>query len=123
MTDQEQLEEWYTAFCKELPKDEINKIAEELYRGIIFTSLQLSQHDQLVLHFPSVAMSPFFHDLIKMIDERKETKLGMIYGYMSNAARRAINGKPMLMNAKILNIVNTRKVMERYKEIEEFMKK
>lgn len=96
---------------KHLTDEEIKQLAEDLYKGLIFTDRHI--HDPKLV--PMVFMPLVFLDK-KQIDEIQED-FGFMYEYMSEAGPRAINDMPMFTSAKIVNKEDAKKVFEKYEQI------
>jgi hypothetical protein len=97
---------------------EINDLAKQGYRGELFFSWQLREHDIALL--PSVFM------VINFLDDvtRKEMirdKIAHFYGHMKDAAGRSINGYPMFFSMGMLNQEDAQKVHKRILAIMEML--
>ncbi len=101
---------------KKLTDDEVNTLAEEIYRGRVFTSGHIRQEDQMML--PSI-----FIPLIFAGEKLKEVLLkdapGMIYEHLSEAGPRSINGYPVFFSMHIISHEDAKTVLEKVKRIKE----
>lgn len=97
-----------------LTEKEIADLANDMYRGVIFTD----RHVQRPEDVPSVFM-PLIFMKEKDIEKLKANPPGMIYEYLNEAGPRSINGMPMFWSFRMINIEDTAKVMERYKKIKQ----
>lgn len=98
--------------------EEINDLAKQGYRGEVFFSWHIREHDMHLL--PSIFM------VINFLDEvtRKEMQRDNIrhfYGNMSEAAPRAINGYPSFFSMGMLNQEDAQKIHNRIMEIMELL--
>lgn len=96
----------------EKTEEEIKKIAEDLYRGYIFTDRHVENKEDI----PSVFMSLCMLDK-EGIDKLKNMDIGMIYEYIDKAMPRSINGMPIFFSFNILNKDDTKRVIDRYNRI------
>lgn len=97
-----------------LTEKEIADLANDMYRGLIFTD----RHVQNPKDVPSVFM-PIIFMKKEDIEKLKANPPGMIYEYLDQAGPRAINGMPMFMSLRMISVKDTEKVMERYKKIKQ----
>lgn len=97
-----------------LTEKEIADLANDMYRGLIFTDRHIQRPEDV----PSVFM-PLIFLKEKDIEKLKANPPGMIYEYFDKAGPRSINGMPMFMSFRVINIEDTAKVMERYKKIKQ----
>lgn len=98
--------------CSSMSDEEIRQLAKDMYKGSIFTD----RHIQNPQDAQTVFMPLIFMDE-KQIEELKKDPPGMIYEYMSNAAKMSINGMPIFWSFKMVNQEDTKKVFEKYNEI------
>jgi len=96
---------------------EIKELALELYRGEIFTSLQLRD---LESELSMVFMPLRFMDEIA-IKILVESKVGMFYAKMNQAAPRCINGLPVFFGVSYINEDDTDRLMKKYNKVIELM--
>jgi hypothetical protein len=97
---------------KHLTDEEIKKLANDIYQGLVFTNRHIQNPDDLSRVFMS----------LNFLDEEQIKKFnadmpGMIYEYMENAGPRSINGMPMFMSFRVLNREDAKKVHEKYIQI------
>lgn len=90
---------------------EIKELALNIYRGDIFTSLQVRESDTYLLS--SIFMPLMFMDQ-EQIDKMKEHKAYMLYASMSDAGPRSINGYPIFMSMNYIDEEDCKKVFEKY---------
>lgn len=95
-----------------LTEKEIADLANDMYRGMIFTD----RHVQRPEDVPSVFM-PLIFMRKEFIEKLKANPPGMIYEYFSEAGPRSINGMPIFWSFRMINIEDTKKVIERYNKI------
>ena len=104
-------------FYKHLSEEEISKLAEDIYKGDVFTDKHVRNLDEVMMVFmPLIFVSG---DQLEMI---KNDPPGMIYEYMENAGHRAINGMPMFWSLNMVSKGDTKKIFERVRKIEEAVK-
>ena len=97
-----------------LTDKEIADIANDLYRGMIFTDRHIQRPEDVASVFmPLIFMKE--NDIKKL----KADPPGMIYEYFSEAMPRSINGMPMFMSCRMISIKDTKKVMDIYKRIKQ----
>lgn len=103
---------------KPMTDEEIKQLAEDMYRGLVFTD----RHVQNVKDIQMVFMPLMFID-DKQREELNANLPGMIYEYISNAAKTSINGMPIFWSFKMVNQEDAKKVFEKYNKIIEVVKK
>lgn len=93
---------------------EIKELALMLYRGEIFSSMQIRNQDMSLL--PNIFMTILFLDDLqtKMM---KENGAFSFYSDMKNAGPRLINGYPMFTSFYYLNEEDTVRFIKKYDEI------
>lgn len=93
---------------------EIKEIAKGIYRGEIFSSMQIREEDaHMVLNiFMPLAFMPPIDRKQLMINE-----IAHFYGEMKDAAPKSINGYPVLFSLNCLSKDDSTKVIEEYKKI------
>jgi hypothetical protein len=97
-----------------MTNDEIKKLAEDMYKGLIFTDRNIETKEDLPMVFlPLTLMGK------ELIDELRENNPGMIYEYLNMAGPMAVNGMPIFTSFKIVSIEDTKKVFEHYHKIKE----
>lgn len=98
--------------------EEVNELAKQGYRGEIFFSWQIREHDMNLLGMIFMPIM-FLNDI-----QRKEwLRDGAFhfYGLMSEASPRGINGYPMFMGMGMLNKEDSHRVHKRIVEIMELL--
>lgn len=99
---------------KKLTDDEINTLAEETYRGSVFTSDHLRPQDLEML--PSIFMPLIFADE-KLREELLKDAPAMIYEHLSEAGHLSINGYPMFVSFHMVSQEDAKKVWEKVEQI------
>jgi hypothetical protein len=94
--------------------DEIKKLAEDIYKGLVFTDRQLNNREDLQMVFLPLALMEKEH-----IEELRGINPGMIYEYLDRAGPMAINGMPIFTSFKIASIDDTEKIFDHYFKIKE----
>lgn len=97
-----------------MTSDEIKKLAEDMYKGLIFTDRHLKNMEELQMVFMPLALMG--QDLI---DELHKNPPGIIYEYLDKAGPMAVNGMPMFLSLKMASIDDAKKVFEHYHKIKE----
>lgn len=97
-----------------LTDKEIANLANDMYRGLIFTDRHVQRHEDV----PSVFM-PLILLKEEDIEKLKANPPGMIYEYLDQAGPRAINGMPVFWSFRMIGTEDATKVMERYKKIKQ----
>lgn len=100
-------------YCKRTDR-EIKELALGIYKGEIFTSLQIRENDTYLLS--TIFMPLMFMDK-EQIDKMEKHKAYMFYANMSEAGPRAINGYPIFMSMNYINEEDCKKVLEKYEVI------
>ncbi len=99
---------------KKLTDDEINAMAEDIYRDRVFTSNHIRQGDLNML--PVIFMPLVFADK-KMIEKMQKDAPGMIYEHLIEAGPRSVNGYPTFVSLHIVSQEDTKKVWEKFEQI------
>uniref|UniRef100_A0A6H1ZZZ2 Uncharacterized protein n=1 Tax=viral metagenome TaxID=1070528 RepID=A0A6H1ZZZ2_9ZZZZ len=99
---------------KKLTDDEINALAEDIYRDRVFTSDHLRQGD---LNMLPVIFMPLLFAGKKMIEKMQKDAPGMIYEHFSEAGLRSINGYPTFFSLHIVSKEDAKKVWEKFEQI------
>lgn len=105
------------AKSKGLSEPELLQIAEDIYKGQIFTDRHLRDKSMLQSVFMVLALADQ-----KMIDSIKASKPGMFYEYLSKASPTAINGMPIFFSMQMANEDDTEKIFALVRKMEEAMK-
>lgn len=99
---------------KAMTDDAINALAEDIYKGHVFTSNQIRKEDMgmlFVIFMPIVFAGPTF------IEDMRKDNMGMIYEHFSEAGPRCVNGYPTFVSLHIISQEDTNKVWEKYEQI------
>lgn len=92
----------------------IREIAQGMYRGEIFTSMQISGNTSLEMVFmPLIFMNEM------QLRDIQESNIVHFFAYMSEAMPRSINGNPIFSSCYMLNQTDTNKVIEKYNSLKE----
>ena len=95
-------------------KKKIKEIALALYKGEIFTSMQVRENDQNLLG--SIFMPLLFSEQ-ELIDWMKDNKITVFYEYLSEAGPRSINGYPIFFSMKMMDDKDWQAVYTQYEAI------
>lgn len=102
-----------------IPKtdQELRQIALDLADGKIFCNRHVPPNDSRML------LSIFM--ILSLMENANQwvRDAGLIYEYLSEAGPRSINGYPMFMSCRKLNIEDTKKMFEYYNEILKYREK
>lgn len=103
---------------KSLVEEEIKKLADDIYRCIVFTDRHIKNPDDISRVFmPLVLLKK------EQIEEFKVNPPGLIYEYMDRAGPMSINGMPMFYSFRFLNQEDAKKVNDKYLQIKEAIEK
>jgi len=99
---------------------EIKELAMDLFSGRIFIDRQIPkiQEDLVIMVFMPLVFSK--KELGKWMEKNE---IDLIYGKMSDAMPRSINGYPMFHTISFLDKADTVKFFDKHKEISELMEK
>ena len=97
---------------KPMTDQEIKQLAEDMYKGIVFTDKHLQRRGDIQSVFAVLALMS-----AEQIEELKKIPPGMIYEYFDRAGPMAVNGMPIFFSFKIVSIDDTKKVLTRYNNI------
>lgn len=98
--------------------DEIKRIAEDMYRGLIFTDRHIRNPEDINSVFMPLALLGG-----EQFEEFKKNPPGMIYEYIDKAGNMAINGMPIFMSFRMVSQEDAKKIFEKYDQIVEIVKK
>ena len=98
--------------------DEIKKLAEDMYKGIVFTDRHLERREDIQSVFAVLNLMDE-----KQIDILRKNAPGMIYEYMDKAGPVAVNGMPIFFSFKMASVEDAKKIIERYNNIIEAVAK
>lgn len=103
---------------KPLTDEEIKKLANDMYKGLIFSDRHIQNPDDMSRVFmPLVLLEK------EQTEELKVNDPGMIYEYIDKAGPMAINGMPMFCSFRFLSQEDAKKVMEKYLQIKDAIEK
>jgi len=127
-----------------MTNDELKELVKNVFDCKIFTSLQCSQSDLMMIFMPFIFLgsAPTIPDLtgkikidrknkLNYLDECTEYKnnthkreeylrtIGMLYESYSQAGPRSVNGYPCFFSCKIISIEDTNRFKEMYGKYEE----
>jgi hypothetical protein len=97
-------------------EDELKEIALQLYRGQIFTSEHIAPPQQEAM-LPMVFLPIVLGGLATI----EPTSIGLVYEYLEKAGPRSINGYPIFMSCKLLNLADTAIVLNYYDKYKKAM--
>ena len=103
---------------KSLTDEEIKKLADDIYKGLIYTD----SHIQNPSDVPRVFM-PLLLLQKEHIEEFEANPPGMIYEYMDKAGPMSVNGMPMFLSVRFLNKEDAKKVSAKYIQIRNAIEK
>lgn len=103
-----------------LTDQQVKDLALGMLNNTIFTSMQMSDHEQNLLQ--SVFMPLVFLDDVWM-KRFQAQKITNFYGDMKNAMPRSINGLPIFSSMGTLDREDTMRVCEKFEAIKEAMDK
>jgi hypothetical protein len=93
--------------------EEIKALAEDLYRGRIFTDRHIRNGDKMAT---SVFMPIAFFDE-KTLKSLREAKIGLFYEYMDKACPVSVNGYPTFGSVRMLSQDDTKRLFELHDKI------
>lgn len=102
---------------KKLTEEEIKDLANDIYKGLVFTDRHIQRPEDL-----SRVFMPLIFLKEKDIEDLKKNPPGMTYEYMSEAGPRSINGMPMFWSVRMISQEDAKKVLEKYAKIVEAVK-
>lgn len=103
---------------KPLTDEEIKKLADDIYKGLVFTDRHIQNPDDISRVFmPLVLLKE------EQIEELKAESPGMIYEYMDKAGPMSINGMPMFCSFRFLSQEDAKKVNDKYLQIKKAIEK
>ncbi len=103
---------------KPLTDEEVKKLADDMYRGLVFTDRHIQNPDDISRVFMPLALLKQ-----EQIEELKVDSPGLIYEYMDKAGHMSINGMPMFWSFRFLSQEDAKKVIEKYLQIKEVIEK
>jgi hypothetical protein len=99
---------------KSMTDQEIKTLAEDMYKGLIFTNMHIERQEDISMVFVPLVLAGK-----GLVEELAKNPPGMIYEYMDKAGPMAVNGMPIFFSFKIASIDDTKKVFEHYHKIKE----
>lgn len=103
---------------KQLTDEEIKKLADDMYKGLVFTDRHMQNPDDISGVFMPLALLEK-----EQMEELKVEDPGMIYEYMDKAGPMSINGMPMFCSFRFLSQEDAKKVMGKYLQIKDAIEK
>lgn len=97
------------AYREPLTEEEVKRLAEDIYRGLVFTTMHIQNPDDVVRIFMPLMLLD--DDQRKAINDYNP---GMIYEYMDNACPISINGMPTFASFRFINQEDAKRVNEMY---------
>lgn len=97
---------------KSMTDEEIKKLAEDMYKGLIFTDGHVDRREEIAMVF--MPLSLMGKDDIENLTKNSP---GMIYEYIDKAGPMAINGMPIFLSFRMVNMEDTKKVIDCYNKI------
>jgi hypothetical protein len=94
--------------------EEIKKLAEDMYKGFVFTDRHLNSVDELSMVFLPLALAGK-----ELIGELQKMPTGMIYEYIDKAGPMGVNGMPVFTSFRVASVEDTKKIFDRYNKIKE----
>jgi hypothetical protein len=98
---------------------EIKALALQMYKGEVFTSLQVRESD---MHNLALIFMPLAFMGAKARKALAKKSIGMFYGKIA-AASRSVNGYPILPSFATVSRDDTKKVLAKLQEIKSAMEK
>lgn len=103
---------------KPLTDEDIKKLADDMYRGLIFTDRHIQNPNDISSVFMPLALLGK-----EQIEELKVKDPGMIYEYIDQAGPMSINGMPIFCSFRFLSQEDAKKVIEKYLKIKDAIEK
>lgn len=97
-----------------MANEEIKKLAEDMYKGLIFTDRNIQSNEEIQTVFMPLALMGE-----ELVGKLRKNPPGMIYEYLSEAGPMSINGMPMFLSFKMVSIDDAKKVFDLYHKIKE----
>lgn len=103
---------------KPLTEEEIKKLADDIYKGLVFTDRHIQNPDDITRVFiPLVILKK------EQIEEFGVNPPGLVYEYMDRAGPMAVNGMPMFLSLRMLSQEDAKKVNDKYIQIKNAVEK
>ena len=103
---------------KPLTDKEIKKLADDIYKGLVFTDRHIKYpNDVHRVFMPLILLKK------EQLDEFEANPPGMVYEYMERAGPMAINGMPMFLSFRYLSQEDAKRVNEKYVQIKNAIEK
>ena len=103
---------------KSLTDEEIKKLADDIYKGLVFTDRHIDNPNDVPRVFAALMLMGE-----EQIDELKANPPGMIYEYMEKAGPMGINGMPIFFSFRFIGQEDAKKVNKKYIQIKEAVEK
>lgn len=96
----------------QMSDQDIKKLAEDMYKGLVFTDRHIENKEDIVRVFMPIILAGE-----SIISELRKNSPGMIYEYMDKAVPMGINGMPIFFSFRIISKEDTKKVFDYYYKI------
>ena len=103
---------------KPLKDEEIKKLADDIYKGLVFTDRHMNNPGDMHRVFMPLALLKK-----EQIEEFNTDPPGMIYEYMDKAGPLSIDGMPMFLSFRCISQEDAKKVNEKYIQIKDAIEK
>lgn len=99
-------------FAQNIDPTILKPIAEQLYRGELFTDRHLPNPSDLTKVFMLIGMGAFNGYTKEELDS-----IGLVYEHIGKACPMAVNGMPTFLSLRVLNKHDTEYVFDRYEKM------
>ena len=103
---------------KPLADEEVKKLADDIYKGLVFTDRHMNNPGDMPRVFMPLALLKK-----EQIDEFNANPPGMVYEYMDKAGPMSINGMPMFFSFRFISQKDAKKVSKKYIQIKNAIEK
>lgn len=88
--------------------EEINQLAIDIYRGLVFTSAHIANDPDTIARVFSPLMMMDSNSMNHLVDSDP----GLLYEYIDKAGPRSINGNPQFFSFSMINRDDTKRVFD-----------